>query len=44
MIQRAADAIFTVALDGHDPTVTHSDGSPWFTSPRPALRMGMGEV
>lgn len=43
IINAAADTIFTVALAGHDLTVTHSDGFPVEQVSTGALRIGMGE-
>ena len=42
LINAAADTIFTVALAGHDLTVTHSDGFPVELASTGALRIGMG--
>lgn len=43
MINAAADTIFTVALEGHDLSVTHSDGFPVIPVATASVRMGMGE-
>jgi FtsP/CotA-like multicopper oxidase with cupredoxin domain len=39
----SADTVFTVALGGHDLTVTHTDGYPVRPVATSALRIGMGE-
>lgn len=43
IINAAADTMFTVALDGHDLTVTHADGYPVVPAATSGLRIGMGE-
>ncbi len=43
IINAGADTIFTVALGGHDLTVTHTDGYPVQPVTTSALRVGMGE-
>lgn len=43
IINAAADTVFTVALGGHDLTVTHADGYPVQPVATSALRIGMGE-
>ena len=43
IINAAADTVFTVALAGHDFTVTHSDGFSVQPVAGAALRIGMGE-
>ncbi len=43
IINASADTVFTVALGGHDLTVTHSDGYAVEPVTAPALRIGMGE-
>lgn len=43
IINAAADTIFTVAMAGHDMTVTHADGFPVEPVTASAIRIGMGE-
>ncbi len=43
IINASADTIFTVALGGHDLTVTHTDGYPVEPVTTSTLRIGMGE-
>jgi FtsP/CotA-like multicopper oxidase with cupredoxin domain len=43
IINAAADTIFTVALEGHDLQVTHTDGYPVIPTSASSLRIGMGE-
>lgn len=43
IINAASDTIFSVALAGHDLTVTHTDGFPVNPVDAPALFIGMGE-
>ncbi|MDC5697977.1 multicopper oxidase family protein [Intrasporangium calvum] len=43
IINAASDTIFSVALGGHDLTVTHSDGFPVVPVETRALYIGMGE-
>ncbi|GAA2027115.1 multicopper oxidase family protein [Terrabacter terrae] len=43
IINAAADTIFTVALGGHDMTITHSDGFAVKPTRTRALHLGMGE-
>lgn len=43
IINASADTVFTVALAGHDLTVTHTDGYPVQPVTTSAVRIGMGE-
>lgn len=43
IINASADTVFTLALGGHDLTVTHTDGYPVRPVTTSALRIGMGE-
>lgn len=43
IINAGADTIFTVALGGHEMTITHSDGFPVQPTQARALHIGMGE-
>lgn len=43
IINSSADTVFTVALAGHDLSVTHTDGYPVQPVTTTALRLGMGE-
>ena len=43
IINASADTIFTVALDSHDLTVTHTDGYPVQPVKASGVRIGMGE-
>jgi FtsP/CotA-like multicopper oxidase with cupredoxin domain len=43
IINASADTVFTVALGGHDLTVTHTDGYPVQSVTASSLRIGMGE-
>ena len=43
IINAGADTIFTVAMGGHDLTVTHTDGYPVQPVTTSAVRVGMGE-
>lgn len=43
IINAAADTMFTVALGGHEMTITHTDGFPVQPSITGALRVAMGE-
>lgn len=43
IINASADTVFTVALGGHDLTVTHTDGYPVQAVTTSAVRIGMGE-
>ena len=43
IINASADTVFTVALGGHDLTVTHTDGYPVQAVTASTLRIGMGE-
>lgn len=43
IINASADTIFTVALDGHDLDVTHTDGYAVRPTQAQSLRIGMGE-
>lgn len=43
IINAGADTIFTVALGGHEMTITHSDGFPTQPTQARALHVGMGE-
>ena len=43
IINAASDTIFTVALGGHVPTITHTDGYPVVPQETGALFIGMGE-
>ena len=43
MINAASDTIFTVALDGHDLQITHTDGYPVAPRRASSVRIGMGE-
>ncbi len=43
IVNSSADTVFTVALGGHDLSVTHTDGYPVQPVTTSALRIGMGE-